>query len=89
MECSNIILLTSYCFLFIYFNLQQKLNLTSLNISHKDFRFKLDRTFVDMTYELLNKISSSRSGKLYFYSNILNRADYKLRDDLKNIKDHR
>jgi hypothetical protein len=33
------------------FNLQQKLNLTSLNISHKDFRFKLDKTFVDMTYE--------------------------------------
>jgi hypothetical protein len=31
----------------------------------------------------LNKISSSRSGKLYFYSNILNHADYKLQDYLK------
>ena len=28
------------------FNLQQKLNLTSLNISHKDFRFKLDKNFL-------------------------------------------
>ena len=65
------------------FNLQQKLNLTSLNISHKDFRFKLDKNFVDMIYEQLNKISCSRSGKLYFYSNILNRVDYKLQDYLK------
>jgi hypothetical protein len=56
---------------------------TSLNISLKDFRFKLDKTFVDMTYEQLNKISCSRSGKYYFYSNILNRADYKLQDYLK------
>jgi hypothetical protein len=41
------------------------------------------KTFVDMTYEQFNKISSSSSGKLYFYSNILNPTDYKLQDYLK------
>jgi hypothetical protein len=60
-----------------------QLNLTSLNIFHKDFRFKLDKTFVDMTYEQLNKVSSFRSGKLYFYSYISNHADYKIQDYLK------
>lgn len=49
------------------FNLQQKLNMLSLDISHKDLKFKLNETFVDMFFEQFNKISSN-SGKLYFYS---------------------
>lgn len=65
------------------FSLQQKLNLTSLDIFHMDLRFKLNKFFVDMIFEKLNKISSSNSGKLHFYSKILNTNEYKLQDYLK------
>lgn len=48
-----------------------------------DLRFKLNKYFVDMIFEKLNKISSSNSGKLHFYSKIFNTNEYKLQDYIK------
>lgn len=51
-------ILPNYLYLLTYtswqskmFNLQQNLNFTSSDISHKDLRSKLNKTFVDMIFE--------------------------------------
>lgn len=54
------------------FSSSTKLNLTSLDIYHKDLRFKLNKTFGDMILEQLNKILYSNSGKLHFGNKIFN-----------------
>lgn len=71
------------------FSSSTKLNLTSLDIYHKDLRFKLNKTFGDLILEQLNKISSSYSRNLHFYYKILNSIEYKLQEYLKfHLKRH-
>lgn len=89
-------ILPNYLYLLTYtswqskmFNLQQKLNFTSSDISHKDLRSKLNKTFVDMIFEQQNKISSSNSEKLQFDSKISNLNRYKLNHYLRfSLKEH-
>jgi hypothetical protein len=52
--------------------LQQKLSLTSLDISHKNFRNKLEEHCISKISDQLKNISNNDIGKLTLYSTIIN-----------------
>ena len=62
--------------------LQQKLSLTSLDISHKTFRSKLEEHYINKISAQLKNISNNNMGKLTLYSTIINLNEYKLQNYL-------
>ena len=64
-------------------SLLQKLNMSSLEISHITLKNKLQEHYQNKIYEQLKKVSKSDSGKLAFYSKIVNQDEYKLQSYLK------
>lgn len=65
------------------YTLQQKLSISSLDISHKTLKYNLEEHYRNKISEQLKNISKSNSGKLTFYSNIIDLNEYKLQNYLE------
>lgn len=64
-------------------SLLQKLNVTSMNISHTTLKYRLQEHYQNKIHEQLKNISKSDCGKLAFYSKIINQNEYKLQHYLR------
>ena len=64
-------------------SLLQKLNINSLNICHKILKNKLKEHYQNKIHEQLNNICKADSGKLFFYSKIVNQNEHELQQYLK------